>query len=50
MTGKINKKAKYFDKNPIEAVLRGTADDVIATVKDDILESPEILLKARKSN
>jgi archaellum component FlaC len=38
MTVKINKKAKYFDKNPIEAVLRGAADDVITTVKDDILE------------
>src|SRR5664280_1281479 len=38
MTGKTNKKAKYFDKNPIEAVLRGAADDVVATVKDDILE------------
>jgi len=38
MTGKTNKKAKYFDKNPIEAVLRGAADDVVATIKDDILE------------
>lgn len=38
MTGKTNKKAKYFDKNPIEAVLRGAADDVVETVRDDILE------------
>lgn len=38
MTGKSNKKAKYFDKNPIEAVLRGAVDDVVETVKDDLLE------------
>lgn len=35
---KPNKKNKYFDKNPIEAVLRGAVDDVADTVKDDILE------------
>jgi archaellum component FlaC len=38
MTGKTTKKTKYFDKNPIEAALRDTVDDVVATVKDDILE------------
>jgi hypothetical protein len=38
MTGKTNKKAKYFDRNPIEAVIRGAADDVVEMVKDDILE------------
>ena len=37
-TAKTNKKNKYFDKNPIEAALRDTVDDVVATVKDDILE------------
>jgi archaellum component FlaC len=38
MIGKTTKKTKYFDKNPIEAALRDTVDDVVATVKDDILE------------
>jgi len=38
MTSKTNKKTKYFDKNPIEAALRDTVDDVVATVKDDFLE------------
>jgi archaellum component FlaC len=38
MTGKTTKKTKYFDKNPIEAALRDTVDNVVATVKDDILE------------
>lgn len=38
MTSKVNKKNKYFDKNPIEAALRGAVDDVVGTVKDDILE------------
>jgi archaellum component FlaC len=38
MTNKANKKTKYFDKNPIEAALRDAVDDVVTTVKDDILE------------
>jgi archaellum component FlaC len=38
MIGKTTKKTKYFDKNPIEAALRDTVDDVVSTVKDDILE------------
>ncbi len=38
MTSKANKKTKYFDKNPIESVLRETVDNVVTMVKDDILE------------
>jgi hypothetical protein len=38
MTNKSKKSAKYFDKNPIEAALRNTVDEVVNTVKDDVLE------------
>jgi hypothetical protein len=38
MAGKSKKQSKYFDKNPIEAALRDTADNVVRTIKDDILE------------
>lgn len=38
MTGKSKKQSKYFDKNPIEAALRDAVDDVVTTVKDDVLE------------
>lgn len=38
MTIKTTKKSKYFDKNPIEAALRDTVDNVVSTVKDDVLE------------